>query len=1347
MESAMRKAMFILPLPVLFSGVFSFRASGQELFDVPLRINLGGVETVDSLGRTWLGDGPGAGDPLNIRPDDAGGANAIENWSLGAFQPDSLTALGFDPFHPGDSYIFNTIRYDDGANPPDYILELPIPNGSYLVNLYFNESCCPNRHFKLQIQDEIVDDNVSYVDYANPPGLGKVGRLSFQGVPVQDQVLRIGLLPCPECPCPECAAGAIPDINALIDALEVLSGPGCDNQGLDFNCSYDTGTGEVTGTWKAFPGADAYRVLKNGDPLGADFPDDATSFLDTDPGNEGPIPTYELQALDGDVPAASCSCSVKTFTCPGDLTCWVTPGTSEVALSWTAPAGEAFITGYEVFRNGESIGSLSADAISFEDDSPQRFVDYQVVPQSDPPDLCSSLSCSVIVEGAPFEIPLRINMGGAETVDSKGRVWLGDGPGNGDPLGIRLDDLGGFNFGENWFVQNFKPDSLPPLGFDPDHPGDSYIFNTIRWDDGGDGIDFRLEIALPEGEYLVRLYFNEGCCTTRHFKLELQGEIVDEDVSYLDYDVANPGVGRLGRLSYPDVAITDGFLRVALLPCPDCVGVGDINAIIDALEVLPNDCSDPGFRQCPGNLSCITDPGGNVELSWDPPLCMEVTGYEIRRDGEVIDTLDAEELSYFDVMEKRVALYELAPLVAEGVDPCPPVPCLAVVEDLDFQVPLRINMGGLTKIDSRGRIWWGDGPGPGDPLGIRPDDLGGSNTNENWCTLNLLNQADSLRAFGFDPSHPGDIYIFDSLRWDPGADLIDFRLEIPLENGTYQVNLYFAECHNPGRHFKVEIQGTLVDEDLSFEDIDPLKDAYGRVGRHTFDGIQVDDGILRLAFLPCPDCIDTDPLDINAIINAIEILPAETPLASCPRSLVTSLEPTGEVRVEWWEGENVQLTGYDLYRDGEKIQTLQPDAFDYFDMPSLCKRITVYELVPLSDDPDFLCPDLRMRSILVNPECPFEAPLRINMGGVEAFDSRGDLWLGDGPGAGDPLEIRPDDAGGANFAENWSLGAFQPDSLEALGFDPSHPADKYIFNTIRWDDNAAPGDFILEIPMNNGQYEVSLYFNEGCCPTRHFKISMQGEIVDDDVSYLDYDPANPATGRVGRLTFEGIVVAAGILQIGLLSCPECPGVGDFNPIIDALEIILTGGPPPLPPENLQAAEGDQQVDLSWDAVAGAVGYNVFRSPNSGGPYTQVNQELVTETSYTDSGLENGTQYCYVVRAVSADALESLNSGEVCATPAGAGEVFRRGDADGNGSVELTDVIRALTWQFVGGVELPCQDAADIDDDGAITLTDAIRSLNYQFVGVPGTMPEAPGPFDCGPDGIEDGLPDCVYTCE
>jgi len=92
-------------------------------------------------------------------------------------------------------------------------------------------------------------------------------------------------------------------------------------------------------------------------------------------------------------------------------------------------------------------------------------------------------------------------------------------------------------------------------------------------------------------------------------------------------------------------------------------------------------------------------------------------------------------------------------------------------------------------------------------------------------------------------------------------------------------------------------------------------------------------------------------------------------------------------------------------------------------------------------------------------------------------------------------------------------------------------------------------------------------------------------------------------------------------------------------------------------------------------------------------------------------------------------------------------IFRRGDADGNGKMELTDVIRALNWQFMGDVDLICQDAADIDDDGRVVLTDAIRSLNYQFLGVPDTVPEPPGPFTCGPDVNEDELPECFYPPE
>jgi len=87
-------------------------------------------------------------------------------------------------------------------------------------------------------------------------------------------------------------------------------------------------------------------------------------------------------------------------------------------------------------------------------------------------------------------------------------------------------------------------------------------------------------------------------------------------------------------------------------------------------------------------------------------------------------------------------------------------------------------------------------------------------------------------------------------------------------------------------------------------------------------------------------------------------------------------------------------------------------------------------------------------------------------------------------------------------------------------------------------------------------------------------------------------------------------------------------------------------PPPVP-ANLQATAGNAQVSLTWTASAGATSYNVKRSTTSGGPYTQIASP--TTTSYTDTGLSNGTTYYYVVTAVNASG-ESAISNRASATP-------------------------------------------------------------------------------------------------
>jgi hypothetical protein len=88
--------------------------------------------------------------------------------------------------------------------------------------------------------------------------------------------------------------------------------------------------------------------------------------------------------------------------------------------------------------------------------------------------------------------------------------------------------------------------------------------------------------------------------------------------------------------------------------------------------------------------------------------------------------------------------------------------------------------------------------------------------------------------------------------------------------------------------------------------------------------------------------------------------------------------------------------------------------------------------------------------------------------------------------------------------------------------------------------------------------------------------------------------------------------------------------------------------PPAPPTGLAASAGDNRVDLSWNAVAGAASYTVKRSTVSGGPYMTIATD-VASTTFADTTASNGTTYFYVVSAVNVFG-ESPNSNEVSATP-------------------------------------------------------------------------------------------------
>ncbi len=95
-------------------------------------------------------------------------------------------------------------------------------------------------------------------------------------------------------------------------------------------------------------------------------------------------------------------------------------------------------------------------------------------------------------------------------------------------------------------------------------------------------------------------------------------------------------------------------------------------------------------------------------------------------------------------------------------------------------------------------------------------------------------------------------------------------------------------------------------------------------------------------------------------------------------------------------------------------------------------------------------------------------------------------------------------------------------------------------------------------------------------------------------------------------------------------------------------------PPPdtLPavPAGLIAASGNSQITINWDAVPAATSYNIYWSATSGVTKTTGTKiPDITSTSYTHTGLTNGTLYYYIVTSVNSYG-ESVESYEISSAP-------------------------------------------------------------------------------------------------
>ena len=145
--------------------------------------------------------------------------------------------------------------------------------------------------------------------------------------------------------------------------------------------------------------------------------------------------------------------------------------------------------------------------------------------------------------------------------------------------------------------------------------------------------------------------------------------------------------------------------------------------------------------------------------------------------------------------------------------------------------------------------------------------------------------------------------------------------------------------------------------------------------------------------------------------------------------------------------------------------------------------------------------------------------------------------------------------------------------------------------------------------------------------------------------YCFYGPAGKTAAEAQSLNAYGCVAGG----VGTNTCTV--RTVDENDCISRVP-NCSGSPVaqrPAAPSYLSATAGNGQISLSWEAVTGATSYAVRRGTSSGSYSSVTGASNLTATSFTNTGLTNGTTYYYVVTARNAAGTSSY-SPEAEATP-------------------------------------------------------------------------------------------------
>jgi hypothetical protein len=123
-----------------------------------------------------------------------------------------------------------------------------------------------------------------------------------------------------------------------------------------------------------------------------------------------------------------------------------------------------------------------------------------------------------------------------------------------------------------------------------------------------------------------------------------------------------------------------------------------------------------------------------------------------------------------------------------------------------------------------------------------------------------------------------------------------------------------------------------------------------------------------------------------------------------------------------------------------------------------------------------------------------------------------------------------------------------------------------------------------------------------------------------------------------------------------------------------------GQPWPLAPTNIAGTSPGTTASLTWNAVAGATSYRIYRTTTGGASSALPGEPIygtVTTPSFTDSGLTSGVTYYYIVTAINAAGYSAPSAQLTLKAGAGAGSTIASAPGNLKATPNLGQV--ALTW--------------------------------------------------------------------